>query len=108
MCCEHVVSLLRESGRSEFVELQDREVPPQLIVVREEHIKNYTLKFITFNEGDSIWLFRDGELRGVFSWTGMIQFNELSSSSAISLTLWMGCCSANGNQKRLQRMQITL
>lgn len=61
---------------SEFVELQDREVPPQLIVVREEHIKNYTLKFITFNEGDSIWLFRDGELRGVFSWTGMIQFNE--------------------------------
>lgn len=91
---------------SEFVELQDREVPPQLIVVREEHIKNYTLKFITFNEGDSIWLFRDGELRGVFSWTGMIQFNEFKQFICYFLTQLMGCCSDNGNQKQLQRMQI--
>lgn len=61
---------------NEFVEIQDREITPQLIVLREERIKNYTLKYITFNEGDSIWVFRDGNLTGVFSWTGMIQLND--------------------------------
>ena len=61
---------------TEFVELRDREVTEQFIIRNEEHIRNYRITYITHNDMDTIWFFRDGELQGIFSWTGMLTFNE--------------------------------
>lgn len=56
---------------------RDRTVPTQFVITATEIHDNYCIKVGTIQKRESIWVFRDGQLRGEFRQVDMLEAGEV-------------------------------